>query len=655
MGDQELCTLFLNADKIINDEIEGNLTMWNIINDPEFKTYCGSSKCRKKKEKIGGLSAYLFMKARVLAANVMETSDQYDEYFVMWLSDKLYNILKGKPKINVITLNEAYNKYLKKHIVESNHLDLLGKVKGLGEANLKHMKEFYKLLNEICKVIAYYNPKDKNTKKLINNSTNCSNQYKSLYKSVPKCYSYLHLLDNLKKTYYSFIDFVINKNDKKQKLARNLKTLTISKRKDDYFAKGFTTFDFNSSECKPKKPKKPDPPKQKGGQPKVEPSPVPPVNPAAPPPQNGSSSQTPQTGGSTKQIEPKNSKNNKENKGGASGNKVSQSGGNGSPGDRSSDSTSSTSGGSFDLFSPFREFLLNGTEIYNKAFQFIKETQEMLNDAKDQISNAYDNAMNKLKGAYSVSSSYFIDIISNISIQFNQVVTPPKPGNSGNSISQNNDQSQKDGGPSLPSTKDPLANHPPVTPPSTSQLSQTSSSLQPITQNPAKVNQINHKTDLQLVKSLSSKLNLKKPCSIFPTTWNGSEDCKPEIEFMNTTLVCCTSKQCSLTGISVTLILIPIILSIVYKYLSREWTKKSEKKTMKRVIKLVDGNRKTQIIISSSDRNKDLKPVINSAGRKKDPLLNIYKLMQADPIPFINLFFLLIFFVYKRKKNFLEL
>ncbi|CAD2087443.1 PIR protein CIR protein, fragment [Plasmodium vinckei brucechwatti] len=63
---------------------------------------------------------------------------------------------------------------------------------------------------------------------------------------------------------------------------------------------------------------------------------------------------------------------------------------------------------------------------------------------------------------------------------------------------------------------------------------------------------------------------------------------------------------------------------------------------MKRVIKLVDGNRKTQIIINSHNRNKDLKPVINSVGRKKDSLLNIYKLTQADPVPFINLFFLFI-------------
>ncbi|CAD2105712.1 PIR protein CIR protein, fragment [Plasmodium vinckei petteri] len=113
-------------------------------------------------------------------------------------------------------------------------------------------------------------------------------------------------------------------------------------------------------------------------------------------------------------------------------------------------------------------------------------------------------------------------------------------------------------------------------------------------------------------------------------------DCKPKINFVNTTVVCCTYEQCNLTGISVTLILIPIILLIAYKYLSFGSSKKSERKNMKRVINLSDGSRKTKIIISSNDRNKDLKPVINSVGRKKYPLLNIYKPMQAGPVPFIN-------------------
>ncbi|EUD70506.1 hypothetical protein YYG_04064 [Plasmodium vinckei petteri] len=61
-----------------------------------------------------------------------------------------------------------------------------------------------------------------------------------------------------------------------------------------------------------------------------------------------------------------------------------------------------------------------------------------------------------------------------------------------------------------------------------------------------------------------------------------------------------------------------------------------------------------QIIINSPTQKKQTKKSINPVYREKSPLLNIYKLMHADPIPFINLCFLLIFFVYKRKDDFLE-
>ncbi|SCL89646.1 CIR protein [Plasmodium chabaudi adami] len=129
-------------------------------------------------------------------------------------------------------------------------------------------------------------------------------------------------------------------------------------------------------------------------------------------------------------------------------------------------------------------------------------------------------------------------------------------------------------------------------------------------------------------------------------------------------------------SIGVIVFLIPIILAFMYKYLSPGRTKKSKrKKNMKKVINLVDVNKtakkvinsiergkKSKIIVNSDDNKKIAKIIIKSADTKKmtspiinpvhggkKSLLNIYKLMQADPVPFINLFFLLIFFVYKRK------
>ncbi|VTZ67859.1 CIR protein [Plasmodium chabaudi chabaudi] len=87
-------------------------------------------------------------------------------------------------------------------------------------------------------------------------------------------------------------------------------------------------------------------------------------------------------------------------------------------------------------------------------------------------------------------------------------------------------------------------------------------------------------------------------------------------------------------------------------------------KPIKKAIDPWDEKQMTHITINSEHTKKYTKSVINSSDRKKTKiiansvnekisLLNIYKFMKADPIPFINLFFLLIFFVYKRKYNFL--
>ncbi|CAD2089724.1 PIR protein CIR protein [Plasmodium vinckei lentum] len=332
--------------------------------------------------------------------------------------------------------------------------------------------------------------------------------------------------------------------------------------------------------------------------------------------------------------------------------------------------TPDTSEGSFGFGSSFLSLLSNGTNFFNRASDFIDQNQQRINDAKDKISGAYKYTMDNLKSAYDTYSDYLNRMINNINNQLNQD-DPPKSGNSGDKLPQSNDQSQKTGDPLPPQPltppKDPIpitsqdpskdsSPTPPSTPtPASPEQKQLSPQSKHITQKSTQLDPPTQKITDNLIKSPSPKPILRTPWNIIPTTWNGSGNCKPKIKFINTTLVCCTPEQCSLTGISVTLILIPIILLIVYKYLSFGSSKKSEKKNMKRVIKLVDGSKKTQIIINSYYRKKNLKPVINSVVKKKDPLLNIYKLMKADPIPFINVFFLLIFFVYKRKENFLEL
>ncbi|KEG03317.1 hypothetical protein YYE_01341 [Plasmodium vinckei vinckei] len=291
--------------------------------------------------------------------------------------------------------------------------------------------------------------------------------------------------------------------------------------------------------------------------------------------------------------------------------------------------TSNISEGSFGFWSSFLSLLSNGTKIFNRASDFIDQNQQRINDAKDKIIGAYKDDMDNLKTIYSASNDYFNSIIDNITTQLNQVGTP-KSSSSGYNLPQSSDQPKKTGNPLTPQPSAPSIDSPAIIPPNPSQQNQSSPQPQSTTPVPSKTDTSTQKTtsliNAQLLNSPNSDPISRPPWNIIPTTWNGSGDCKPKIKFMNATLVCCTSDQCSLTGVSITFVLIPIIILILYKYFPREWTTKSEKKNMKRVIKLVDGSKKTQIIINSYYRKKNLKPVnelINDVVRTNANTINI--------------------------------
>ncbi|SCL87152.1 Plasmodium variant antigen protein Cir/Yir/Bir, putative, partial [Plasmodium chabaudi chabaudi] len=216
-----VCDTFLAADKIINGENDARMKMEEIDKNPSFYEFCPNKKCVTDVQRIGAMTTYLCFKIRA------HQNNEQGEYFLMWLSDKLFKMHqkdKKKGQSNRITLDEAYKKYLDENIGNYKYWNVLDNIKGLKEANLRHMNEFYKLLNSICKTIVFYNPKSaENSKNFIINSTESFNQYMPLYQNVSKCDSYLHLLDNLKKTYEKFRT-TINNGD--SKLASSLQTLT---------------------------------------------------------------------------------------------------------------------------------------------------------------------------------------------------------------------------------------------------------------------------------------------------------------------------------------------------------------------------------------------------------------------------------------------
>ncbi|SBW38341.1 BIR protein [Plasmodium berghei] len=146
-------------------------------------------------------------------------------------------------------------------------------------------------------------------------------------------------------------------------------------------------------------------------------------------------------------------------------------------------------------------------------------------------------------------------------------------------------------------------------------------------------------------------------------------------------------------GISIIMLLIPIALAIMYKYFPFGWRKElKKKKNMKKVINMFGVNEATKRVINPTNRKNKVQIIINLSKKKQDkkftnsstqkkqdkkftysstqkkqnkqfinsiywekyPLLNIYKLMEADAVPFIILYLLFIFYVYKRKDDSLE-
>ncbi|CAD2097394.1 PIR protein CIR protein [Plasmodium vinckei petteri] len=315
---------------------------------------------------------------------------------------------------------------------------------------------------------------------------------------------------------------------------------------------------------------------------------------------------------------------------------------------------------------------LNLTDYMPSVSGMYESSKTILTNTANQITSAYNSAKaiaqdtyNKTvsiaKDTYSATTNYIGGAVNSITSQLNPFGSSQLGDNQPGSNSlgggrDTSDQSQQKSPPPLQSlSPSPSPSQTTSDPPSLKSLDP-----QPIPTHNSKcpIQQITP-TDGNRVSQipLSAQGTLPSSSTDPSTQWNGSitrivakMNEKPSIWCIG------SNNKCGITGISIIVISISIVLTIMYKYLSLGCTSKSKrKKSVKKVINSIGGKRPIQIIIKSYDRNKDLKPVINSVGRKKDPLLNIYKLMQADPVPFINVFFLLIFFVYKRQLNYLEL
>ncbi|VEV54543.1 CIR protein PIR protein [Plasmodium vinckei vinckei] len=336
--------------------------------------------------------------------------------------------------------------------------------------------------------------------------------------------------------------------------------------------------------------------------------------------------------------------------GGSNGDQRSQEGlggsGDGPGSDPVENGPQSTSWPYFGIGSYISTIASKGKEQLNNAVISLETIKKKVTEATtNTIQNIYSKSMSNIQAAYDKSRNLLHGTIDNINSYSKKVA---------NIFIQNDDQSGSGGtGGGVPTPNDSLSSQKNLpqsssgTPPTTLPLPDPKEQTNPLQSSQDSPGNQNSDKNHQGGSKIQVGITVVK-----------QEDTGTEVKGNKTTGIgdIYVLKEYKQIGISIIVLLIPIALSIMYKYLSYGWRKKlKRKKTMKKVINSIGGKRPVQIIICSSIHKKQPKKSINSVHRKKPPLLNIYKLMQADPIPFINLFFLLIFFVYKRKSDFLEL
>ncbi|VEV56200.1 CIR protein PIR protein [Plasmodium vinckei vinckei] len=769
MDTKKMCKLFHEADSYFNGK---DVNTQKINNEVTIKGYCNNGGCKTNEDGINALAAYIYMKFKGLII-IKTQHNNYDEYLLMWISDKLFKMYhesKGENKkkgfVYPITLNQAYEEYLDKYKQRWDFWVLLDMQQGLKGANLKYMSEFYKLLNNICKTIVDYKNKGVKSSQLSKYSKNCLNQYRILYMNIPKCKSYLDLLNKLKGIYDDFRSRSIKNTDSKNDLKTKLIKLTLGNGEEMKAVKGFKRYDFSNEQCKlPKKKKKiVSPPLQSSS--KKEPPPLHDTKTKEPKlqlspesaPQSSESQQTPtplpttpqvqkhdspstspspekessqlklpnspqsqepksdtspkdqsieqkDSGGDTEnQKSPQNDLNKHDqtpvtNKGGSddgegvkdsepegsgsgSGDQGSNNGGsedlNGGTSDTDKGPLNTGGGGNGELTGTNTEKgdsedglvdkvneagdIDNGKDVSKGGEGNVSGGDQKSPDGSgdsDSVSGGGAGGTNSVPGDQISNGSQGDE---NTSQQGTSGGSDHGTGNQGSSSHQggdtggdkrNQDGSDGTGGgvptpnePSSPLPKD-LPQSPPGTPHTSLPSQNPKEQTNPVqsSQDPSG-NKNSDKTDQQEAQKPVSNPVTKQENPGTELKGNG-------ITGIDDGYVL---KKYKKIVISIIVILIPITLTILYKYLSFGRRKELKKKTnMKKVINSIGGKKQIQIIIKSSSRKKQTKKSINSVHRKKPSLLNIYKIMQADPVPFINLFFLLIFFVYKRKSDFLEL
>ncbi|SCL84141.1 CIR protein [Plasmodium chabaudi adami] len=242
MNYTKACKLFYDLDELFgNNSVD--VKHFNELSSL-YGEYCpekdGSKRCDTDYERISAVAGYLFMDfIETNNININSDNDYNVQYFIMWISNKLYEIATN----NYESLNQSYENNLDKSIGNFDFLNRRDNTKELKDGNITIMNIFYLLFKEICEAIWMDKGKKTDMYKHTNKITQCFIIYTELYKFVNPCSPYLELLEHLKTVYDEYREIAIEKKIHGQHTSGLLREFP----KIDNAAK---KFNFKSTECK---------------------------------------------------------------------------------------------------------------------------------------------------------------------------------------------------------------------------------------------------------------------------------------------------------------------------------------------------------------------------------------------------------------------
>ncbi|CAD2097314.1 PIR protein CIR protein [Plasmodium vinckei] len=612
---EKACKFLRKVDAYFNNEIvdENKFNQSNSYKCPFDNENKENHGCKNNNERISALGENLYQQLTSIASDLKggDNGNRHIEIFIMWLCDKLYMLEKNK----VATLEKSYEKYLKDYTGNFIYWGVIDSENVYNGANVWYMSELYSLLKDICYLDNEYdkNINNVNKKKVEAVSNKLYDNFTNIYNNVKDCYSYFHLLKPLKNAYDDVRNNAIKNTAIRQAAIRNTAILNAAIGRDNIKKTKSITKNLNLNQLI----------KNIGDTSKF------PIRDLTISDWNqrllDKSDQT--IGFHTPKCANLHSKFGEQVKKDAQKQKDSLSLQH--PPEQSTDkSPKDTSSGQSDSENDknLLKFLISAQNTFeNYRSPFYNAYTKIKKRVNESIKSALENAH--------TNSIYIADQVSNaikqVSDQLQKHSTPTK---------------EKDSPPDHKKSESKLPSPPSTDPPAPGQ--------QPT--NPSTNISLNDQ------KNLSTYFNNLMANSV--TDARANEKIRKVIFLGN------IFKGGIPPYVKAIVILIPITLAIMYKCLSFEWKKELKrkknvkkvinlvdvKKTVKTVINPTDGKKHMQIIIKSVGMKKIATPVINPICGGKKSLLNIHKLTQANPVPFINLFFLLIFFVYKRKRDTIE-